>query len=147
MLMITNGWTNRLRRDMDRLFEEFQGMTDTFPTATRGAAEQPYPLLNAWETEHDLRFEAEVPGIKRENIDVSVSDNQLTIKGERKEACDQGECHRAECSTGSFCRVVPLPGEVEPGKVQADLKDGVLTIKLSKSERAKPRRIPVRCAD
>lgn len=91
-------------------------------------------------TEDDNRFlvKAEVPGIKEEDIDVTLRKKALTIKGERKEERErkEGESYRSEWSYGSFERTIPLSFEVEEDKVEASFKDGILSIELPKSKKS-----------
>ena len=89
----------------------------------------------------------EVPGLKTDQLDLSVVGDQLSIRVERPDAAQDGMTyHRRERPVGSFTRVLQLPVEVEADKVQADLNDGVLTIRLPKAEAAKPRKIQVTTA-
>jgi HSP20 family protein len=89
--------------------------------------------------------ELEAPGVKSEQVDVSVAQNELTLSVERP-AADMPEAtfHRRERPTGSFTRVIRLPAAVDADRVSAELHEGVLTITLPKSEGAKPRRINVK---
>ena len=88
--------------------------------------------------------EAEIPGVKGEDLDVSVVADELTIKGTRQPLADEEAAyHRRERGVGAFVRVVRLPVEVVADKVQASLRDGVLTLVMPKAEAAKPRRITV----
>jgi HSP20 family protein len=83
--------------------------------------------------------------MSKDDIQISIADNILTIKGEKKkEEEDTGrDYYRAERAYGAFVRTLPLPAEINPNKVQATFKDGVLEIRLSKSEEAKKREIKV----
>ena len=139
-----NGFAlGRLRDEVDRLFN---GFAESFelPAPARG-----YPLLNVWESEGSLHAEAEVPGLRMEDIEILVVGNELIIKGARKPAADEKEervFHRRERGEGVFSRVVRLPVEIDAGKVGATLKDGILSLELPKAEVAKPRKIEVRYA-
>jgi HSP20 family protein len=115
-----------MRREMDRLFNEFRGM--------RGG---PYdvgfaPAINVRQTDKGVEVTAELPGIDEKNVDVSLADNVLTIRGEKKEEREQSESgwQVSERSFGSFVRTIPLPVEVDEGKVQAQFRSGVLTVML-----------------
>ncbi len=94
---------------------------------------------------HELVIAAELPAVKKEDIEVSVDNNTLTIRGEKKMDAQMSEdcCHRVERSYGTFSRTFSLPATVDGGRVSADYKDGVLTVKLPMKEEAKPRQIPV----
>jgi HSP20 family protein len=89
---------------------------------------------------------AELPGMKKEEIDVSVSENMLNISGERKEEaeCAGAESYRAERYFGRFYRSIPLPVSVEGDKIHAEYKDGILTITCPKAEEAKRKQIEVK---
>jgi HSP20 family protein len=100
--------------------------------------------VNVWQSENEVFAEAEIPGVKAEDLDISVVGSELTIKGTRQPAVEQEPAfHRRERGAGSFARVIRLPVDVDPEKVQASLRDGVLTLTLPKAEAAKPRRITV----
>jgi HSP20 family protein len=100
--------------------------------------------VNIWQNENDVFAEAEVPGVKGEDLDISVVGNELTIKGNRQPAGDENTAyHRRERGAGAFARVIRLPVDVEADKVQASLRHGVLTLTLPKAEAAKPRKINV----
>ncbi len=131
----------QLRQELDRILNDF----------TRGgrATNTPdsFPAVNMWESGSDLFVEAELPGLKQEDLEVFVSGNELTIKGNRKESEPaEGSVHRRERGTGAFNRNVRLPVEVDSTKVEANLRNGVLGIKLPKAEAAKPRKIKVQLA-
>jgi HSP20 family protein len=133
---------DQLRSEVDRLFTGFLG-TPAAATAARLAG-RAFPALNVWETGDELFVEAELPGVKSENVEISVVGSELTIKGERPEAEQEGAgFHRRERGVGPFTRVLRLPVDVNADRVQASLKDGVLLITLPKSEAAKPRKIQV----
>jgi HSP20 family protein len=89
--------------------------------------------------------EAEVPGLKAENLDITVVGDELTIKGDRPEQLPpEGSFHRRERGVGSFTRIVRLPSEVNADRVEAALNDGVLLLTLPKAEGAKPRKVKVK---
>lgn len=132
------------RDEVDRLFNEFvgrlpnlQGGRFNFPTPT-------FPAVNVWQSENEVFAEAEVPGVKGEDLDISVVGNELTIKGTRQTVGSENSAyHRRERGAGDFVRVIRLPVDVDADKVQASLRDGVLTLTLPKAEAAKPRKINV----
>lgn len=132
-----------LRREMNRLFDSrFRGYDGGWFPRTRV-----FPPLNVWEDGERLMVEAETPGLDMNDIEVQVVGNELTIKGERKPFEGQNPTyHRQERGTGSFTRTVTLPIDVNADKVEAVLKDGVLTIALPKAEEAKARKITVKTA-
>jgi HSP20 family protein len=104
------------------------------------------PPVDIFETEsHDLVVRAELPGLNREDIEVSVENSTLVLKGERKFDTEvkQENYRRIERSYGTFQRSFTLPNTVDTSKVSADFKNGVLTVKLPFREEAKPRTINV----
>jgi HSP20 family protein len=105
-----------------------------------------FPALNIWEDQDAVFVEAELPGMEPKELEIHVtSGNQLTLKGERKAKLpEKAVLHRQERGFGSFVRVVTLPFPVNPDNVDARFENGVLLIKLSKSEAAKPRKISVK---
>ncbi|MBI3839506.1 MAG: Hsp20/alpha crystallin family protein [Planctomycetia bacterium] len=134
----------QLRDEMDRLVGDFFGPATGNVAQRIGAATRSFPALNVWEDGENLYAEAEVPGLKSEDIDISVVGNDLTIHGHRGEAEREGVAfHRQERGVGQFNRVLRLPVDVDPNRVEASLKDGVLLIKLPKAESAKPKKIKV----
>ena len=107
------------------------------------------PAVDIYETDnHDLVVRAEVPGMTREDIQVSVENGTLVIKGEKKFDAEVKEEHyrRIERAYGTFHRSFTLPNTVDPTKVSADYKNGVLTVKLPFRDEAKPRTISVEVA-
>lgn len=104
------------------------------------------PAVDIFETsKHEIVINAELPGLKREDIDIRVENNTLTIRGERKHQAEvkQEHYHRVERAYGSFSRSFALPSTVDAEKVAANFLDGVLTITLPMREEAKPRQIQV----
>lgn len=103
------------------------------------------PLVDISEDEKEYLIKAELPEVKKENVKVSVQDDVLTIAGERKsEKEEKGKkYHRIERAYGSFLRSFTLPEDADGAKVSAAFKDGVLTVHLPKSEKAKPKSIEV----
>jgi len=140
------GWSSlgRLRQEMDHLFENISdGLSPWVGLASAGV----FPATNVWEDERNVYVEAELPGLKMEDLEILACGNELTIRGERKNGC-KGEAtyHRRERGVGSFSRVLRLPVPVDAEKIEAALKAGVLTITLPKAEAARPRRIEVKSA-
>ena len=134
----------QLRREMDRLLSGFMGHVAEggWPFAGRGQ-----PAVNVWEDGDALSVELELPGLKSDQVEVAVVGNELTVKVERPDVEQQGVTyHRRERGAGTFTRVVRLPVEVDAGKVQAELRHGVLTITLPKAEAAQPRKIQIASA-
>lgn len=134
----------QLRHDLDRMMS---GMMGYLPDGLWPAGPRSKPALNLWEEGDALKIEAELPGVKAEQIDISVVGGELALKVERPEI-EQADVtyHRRERPVGAFTRVLRLPVEVDGDRVQADLRDGVLTITLPKAEVAKPRKIDVKAS-
>jgi HSP20 family protein len=131
-----------LRDAMDRLFEESVVGPRGWLAPTGGAE----LALDMYETNNDLVITAAVPGVRAEDVDVTVVGDILTIKGETKSETqsEKADYHRQERRYGSFVRAVALPVGVQVDKAEARFKDGVLTVTLPKAETAKPRAIKVK---
>ena len=133
----------QLRDEMDRLVTDFFNPTAA-AVQSRWAVPRSFPPLNVWEDGETIFAEAEVPGLKSEDIDISVVGNDLTIRGRRGGEPREGVAyHRQERGVGEFQRLLRLPVEVDGSKVEATLTNGVLVIKLPKAEAAKPKKIRV----
>lgn len=137
-------WTG-FKREMDRLFDRMRG--DWELPALKPIGEW-MPSLDVTEGKDAYVVKAEVPGIEPKEVQVSVDDGVLTIKGEKRqekeEKAEKAEhYYRAECSYGAFARSVRLPGPVDGGKVSASMKNGVLVITLPKTAAAKGTEIRV----
>ena len=104
------------------------------------------PVVDIYDKGSDVVIHAEVPGIKKEDIDVHVENNVLTIRGtkERNEEVKEDGYVRSERAYGSFSRSFSLPNTVDVKKIHAEYKEGVLTLQLPKAEEAKPRQIEVK---
>lgn len=134
----------QLRDEMDRLVSDFFGPENggALPRWNRPAVG--FPPLNVWEDGDTLYAEAEMPGVKSDELDISVIAGDLTIRGRRGEPQATGVAyHRQERGSGEFNRVLRLPVDVDANRVEATLTDGVLLIKLPKAESAKPKKIKV----
>ena len=104
------------------------------------------PAVDVEETEDAYVLEAELPGVKREDVNIEVSGNEIAITGEIKQREREGVLRRRTRRVGQFEFRVSLPGEVNPEGVDAKLNDGVLTVRVPKAERAQRRRIEVKSA-
>lgn len=140
--------------EMERMFERFFGRG--WPSLARW---QPPSLMGKWLEEEDLRMpsldvidrdneivvRAEVPGIDKKDLDISLTDSLLTIKGKtsREKKEEKGDYYRREISSSSFARSVALPGTVNSSAVKASLKDGMLEITLPKHETSRRHNISV----
>jgi HSP20 family protein len=105
-----------------------------------------FPLVNFSEDEGHVYVEALVPGVAPGDTDLSVWRNTVTISGERKpfDAKEGQVVHRNELGSGSFSRTIELPVDIDPEKVNAEYRDGILRVTLAKAEHAKPRKIEIR---
>lgn len=140
--------SNNPWREFDRFYDEMNRLFGRFATdreSARGSAIS-FPALNIWEDTENVFAEAELPGMKMDDLEILVtSDNQLILKGGRKPpTIENATWHRQERGFGEFNRVVTLPVSVDADRVSAEFQHGVLTIRMPKSEAAKPRRIPVK---
>lgn len=135
------GRLSDLRDEIDRLFES--PLTEL--TRTSHLFSGWTPALDVHEDKNNFVVKAELPGMKREDIEVSLHDGTLSLSGERKAEAKHAdaEVYRAERFFGRFQRTVALPTAVAADKVTASYKDGVLTITLPKTEEAKPKQIDV----
>jgi HSP20 family protein len=104
------------------------------------------PSVDIAETAEAFEIKAELPDLRKEDVKVSVEDGQLRISGERKQEKEEKgkKFHRVERSYGSFMRSFSLPENVDDAKLSAEYKDGVLNVRLPKTERAKPKAIAVK---
>jgi HSP20 family protein len=102
------------------------------------------PAVDLYEDKDAVTVQAELPGLKKEDIKVNLEDGYLTISGERKqEKPENSEPYQAERFRGRFERVISIPSEVDADKIKATYTDGILTVTLPKSEQAKPKQIPI----
>ena len=141
------------RRNPSELAALRGGMDDWFDSFFRGLdrphsffEHKVWPAIDVAEKEDTVLIRAEVPGLKPEELDISVYGNTLTISGEKKEAKeDQGDgFYHVESSYGSFRREVALPTDVDESKIEAVCKDGVLSITLPKAEKNKAVKVQVK---
>ena len=134
---------SRLRDDMDRLFD--RGLEGTPPVMGGPLSPVAFPAVNVWEDADNVYAEAELPGVRMDDVEVSVVGNELTLKGKRKDATTDGTTyHRRERGMGAFSRVFRLPVDIDAEHVKATMRNGVLLVTLRKSAVAKPRRVEVR---
>lgn len=123
-------------RAMNRVFG------DLYPTRTE------YPSINVWTGKDDVVLTAELPGLEPDDLDISVQENILTLRGtpkEREREPKEGEIvHRRECARAAFSRSWRLPFEVDGDKVDAKLENGILKLRLPRSEASKPKKIEVK---
>jgi len=140
-------------KEFDEMQRRISSLLDFAPTGNGGERElltagEWAPSVDISEDANDYVVHAELPGLKKEDIKVSVENGMLTITGERKFEKEEKnkKYHRIERSYGSFTRSFTLPEAVKADKVCADFKDGVLHVHLPKDESAKPKSIAVKVA-
>lgn len=137
-------WTGMgsLKHEMDRVFDRFlEGRWDEFPSLGDWT-----PQMDISETKDSLVAKVEVPGMDSKDIQISLQDNLLTIKGEKRHEREEKDehYHRVERAYGSFTRSVRLPVAVDASKVTATFKNGLLTVTLPKTPSARGTTIPVK---
>jgi HSP20 family protein len=135
-----------LQHEMNRIFDDFFRDWDEPPfgaSASRFGIFQ--PSIDVKESDTEIVVYAELPGLEEKDIEVLLTDDALTVKGEKKEEKGKTYYHM-ERSYGSFHRVIPLPGGIDQKNVQAQFKNGVLSITLQKADQAKARgrKIPIK---
>ena len=134
---------DQFRSEMDRLINGVAGYVPQLNSVPL-ASQKPFPPLNLWEDAEAIHAEAELPGVDPESIEISVFGKELTLGGHREATAEEGvSYHRQERAVGSFRRTVQLPVEVDADSVSATMTDGVLAVRLPKSETVKPRKIKV----
>jgi HSP20 family protein len=133
-----DGW-DQMRRQLDRLFEDSVAPYQRIQAGV-------FPLINLTEDKNNYYVRAELPGVKAGELEIQASSNNLAISGERKIASEDESAryHRREREEGKFSRMIGLPGEINPDKVEAKLKNGILTVVIAKSEATKPKQITVK---
>lgn len=126
---------NRIQRDLEKSFFGQRNRPADFA-----------PAVDVFEDENALVLHAEVPGVRREDIEINVDGNVLTLKGERKlePEKENRRYHRIERAYGTFVRQFQLPTNVDATSIDAQLSEGILTLHLPKKEELKPRRIEVK---
>ncbi len=129
-----------LQNEVDRLFEDFSKGFGLSVGRFR-TQEFPSPKIDISETDDELKVEAELPGLDDDDVEVVLSDNILTIKGEKKQEHEdkRKDYHVIERSFGSFSRAITLPYEVDPDAIRANFKKGVLTITIPKPPQVQAR--------
>ena len=132
LILWKNQEMSKLRRDMDRLFAR---LWDDFGMPLIPRAMRIAPSVDISETEGDLIITAEIPGINPEDLDLTITEDRLTIKGEMKQELESGDenYHRIERHFGTFSRTLQLPYRVRAEDVRATYEKGILTIVMPKS--------------
>jgi HSP20 family protein len=138
-------------RDIDRWFDEFRRRLH-LPSLWGGERWWPaevevrVPALDVYETDDEVVLKAETPGLSKDQIEVTLTDSTLTVSGEKKKEAEVKEpnYYRSERSFGSFSRTVHLPAEVKSAEAKATFKDGVLEVRLPKTEAARRKAVKVK---
>lgn len=128
-----------MRETIDRFFDE--------PFSSRSLSTAVFqPSISIRETKNDLVVEADLPGVKEDDVDVQVEDDKLIIRGERKHSSEtkREDYYHMESSYGSFSRVIGLPSYVDASRAEAEVKDGILEVRIPKVEGKKSRKIAVK---
>ena len=126
---------------LQRSMESVMG-SDWFGSRTSGSGA--FPLLNVFTDGDDFVVEAELPGVKKEDLDIQVKGATVRIHGKKTvEYSDQASAHRRERVGGEFDRTLTLPAQIDAAKVSADYRDGVLTLKLPRAESERPRSVTI----
>ena len=131
-------------RDLDLMNTNIRRFFDDFPTAAQEFSTTYHPKIDIYEDDKKIYFEAEVPGISKKDLNISVRDNILTVTGEKKKESAEGReqkgknFFRSERTYGSFTRSFTLPDEVNTGKIEAKFNDGILKIEIEKATPKKP---------
>ena len=133
-----------LQRNIDNMYEQFFG-PNFLPSKYPFGDGNWDPKLDISESRKDITVKVEIPGIEARDFDVSIDGRLLTIKGEKKQEQKEKDetYYRVERSYGYFKRTIELPAEVDPNKVDASYKRGILKIKLRKSKESKTKRIKI----
>lgn len=129
------------RKELDRLFEDVFGPR----TEQEGVLVQWYPAVDVKEDEKAFYVTADLPGIKKEDVDISIEGNRLCISGERSFESEEKKenYHFIERGYGKFSRSFTIPSAVDVDNIKATYKDGVLTVELPKKEEVKPRKVAI----
>ncbi len=133
-----------LRRQMDRLFSDFERDQVDGGSPWAGPPRQASPRVHIWDMGSELMLRAELPGVSEKDIDLTVQQGVLSLRGKRQESAPEGySVHRQERQSFTFARTFALPCRVDTEKVQARVKNGVLDVVLPKSPDEQPRQIRV----
>ena len=134
-----------LRKDMDRVFDRFFTGRLDWPFGSMQSRDRWGPALDVSETDTEFSVQAELPGVDPKDVEISITGRSLTLSGQKKESTERKDanCYHSECRFGSFSRSLQLPESVDPDKVSAEHKNGVLMIRLPKRESETPKRITV----
>ena len=136
----------RMADEMDRMFDDFGfGRRWLRPSSRETGADLWAPEVEVFQKNNELTIRADLPGLKREDVTVDITDNDITIQGERKHEKEEERegYYRSERGYGSFCRVIPLPEGAISEQAKANFKDGVLEITVPAPPASKGRRLEI----
>ncbi len=135
---------SEIQDDIDRLFNRKLAVSPT----RKGGDTDWYPKVDIHEDKEAYHFDLEVPGMDKSMLDIKIEDNVLTIKGERKREEEKKEknYYRVEREYGTFSRSFWLPETADPGRVNAEYKNGMLFVTIGRRETAKPKQIEIKAA-
>ncbi len=144
--MVVDRWfpffdVGKTLEEMDRMFGPLGQ-----PVGVRSVPRGTFPAVNVYEQGDKVVLMAEIPGVKPEQLDLTVLGDSVTLKGERREEDlpDGERFYRRERPVGAFTRTVTLPEAINPDSVQAQYKDGVLKVRMEKAEQAKAKKITIK---
>jgi HSP20 family protein len=132
--------------EFDRLQDEINKLFDWSYPGNSGLFDRSLsPAIDVVENDNEIMVLCDLPGVKKEDLELSISRNVVTIKGEKKVESkkEDRKIFRSEIWSGAFQRTISLPDTVDPDKVEAEMKDGVLTVKIAKREDVRPKQISV----
>lgn len=136
---------DELRRQMDRVWNDYDGSWGVVPAAQQTLSQGTWPRFNVFDGGANLIVTADVPGMTDKDLELSLEDGVLSVRGERKIVAPEGyAAHRRERGAAALTRSIALPSKVDPEKTTATVMDGVLTVTLAKAPEARPRQIAVR---
>jgi HSP20 family protein len=132
--------------EMRRLQDEVNRVFSSSAAGARALGPAEFPAINAFANEDGIAITAELPGVKADDLDISVVQGGLTLRGRREVPEEAKAYHRRERQQGEFVRTINLPFAVDPNRVEASLENGVLRLSLHRPEEEKPRRIKISAA-
>ena len=136
-------------RELDRMRQEMDRLTEGLSRGVAGLSTAGvFPLINLTEDADRFYLRAELPGIQPDDLEISATANSIAVSGERRiaEENEGARYHRREREAGKFNRVVNMPDPVDSDKIEAECRNGVLTVTIPKSEKSKPRQISIKAS-
>jgi len=137
------GELRRMREEMDRMFEGPWRPRMPVPWTFEGIS----PVVDVYERDNNVVVKAEVPGLKKEDLEVAATEDSISLRGEVKcdEEVKEEGFYRHERRFGKFCRTIPMPAAIKPDEVKASFKEGILEVTAPKAEaaKAKEKKVPI----